>query len=52
MDEFKNKVKNLFINKDLQKEYINIIKNLILETDENKITTLMEDIEVFKYNIK
>jgi hypothetical protein len=33
MDEFKNKVKNLFINKDLQKEYINIIKNLILETD-------------------
>jgi hypothetical protein len=38
-----------YINKDLQeknfKEYINKLK-----TDENKITTLMEDIEVFKYN--
>jgi hypothetical protein len=33
-------------------EFKNKVKNLILETDENKITTLMEDIEVFKYNIK
>jgi hypothetical protein len=43
-----------YTSKELQdktmKEWINKLKNLILETNDNNITTLMEEIEVFEYN--